>query len=405
MEAHEQSDVAKADEVSAATSLQADSIPHDDPLADASCLHCGYSLCGLTENRCPECGTPFDPQEMAGSFLPEWPRLMVWYLTAVCVTAFLQLLSHGLWAVGSRGAGLPLFEMGGAIGYLFQPVVTLLIAPFAIIGLLRKTDWGRKAAIGLFVIQSLPLLPVSIYIISRLVSPSPYIGFVAPGIIEFIPAWNFAAQVSLPSILLACVLSTRLRRRSLRRSASNPPLALSRAAFLPSNDWPLVLVSLLTAGALTHFGSLGTKALWLVALSDHTAIVRGSWVRIVTSMACWTLLTALQCGWLMWIAREIWRRPASAQQRLKSFLIVAFVSNVAGHVINVVFTPERYSLSSPESVALCISGSAAYTLASLAIPLALYLYASRALPPEAVARVRKPQDKTATQIGRSLAEN
>ncbi|HRR87077.1 MAG TPA: hypothetical protein P5316_18865, partial [Phycisphaerae bacterium] len=78
MEVHGQSDVAKADEVSAATSLQADSVPHDDPLADASCLHCGYSLRGLTENRCPECGAPFDRQEMASSYLPEWPRLMVW---------------------------------------------------------------------------------------------------------------------------------------------------------------------------------------------------------------------------------------------------------------------------------------------------------------------------------------
>jgi hypothetical protein len=25
-----------------------------------SCVHCGYSLTGLTEPRCPECGTPFD---------------------------------------------------------------------------------------------------------------------------------------------------------------------------------------------------------------------------------------------------------------------------------------------------------------------------------------------------------
>lgn len=29
------------------------------------CLHCGYSLTGLTEPRCPECGTTFDPRESA----------------------------------------------------------------------------------------------------------------------------------------------------------------------------------------------------------------------------------------------------------------------------------------------------------------------------------------------------
>jgi hypothetical protein len=27
------------------------------------CLGCGYDLRGLTENRCPECGRPFDPDD------------------------------------------------------------------------------------------------------------------------------------------------------------------------------------------------------------------------------------------------------------------------------------------------------------------------------------------------------
>lgn len=27
------------------------------------CMNCGYLLYGLTENRCPECGTPFDPHQ------------------------------------------------------------------------------------------------------------------------------------------------------------------------------------------------------------------------------------------------------------------------------------------------------------------------------------------------------
>jgi hypothetical protein len=37
---------------------------NDDPLADAHCPHCGYSLRGLPENRCPECGKPFGPHEL-----------------------------------------------------------------------------------------------------------------------------------------------------------------------------------------------------------------------------------------------------------------------------------------------------------------------------------------------------
>lgn len=33
------------------------------------CAQCGYSLKGLTEPRCPECGTPFNPE--SGSSAPE----------------------------------------------------------------------------------------------------------------------------------------------------------------------------------------------------------------------------------------------------------------------------------------------------------------------------------------------
>jgi hypothetical protein len=33
---------------------------------DTVCRKCGYNLTGLTEPRCPECGTPFDAQLSAG---------------------------------------------------------------------------------------------------------------------------------------------------------------------------------------------------------------------------------------------------------------------------------------------------------------------------------------------------
>ena len=29
---------------------------------EGRCIHCGYSLTGLTELRCPECGQPFEPK-------------------------------------------------------------------------------------------------------------------------------------------------------------------------------------------------------------------------------------------------------------------------------------------------------------------------------------------------------
>jgi hypothetical protein len=43
------------------------SMPRDDQPVPAElnlhCTDCGYSLTGLLERRCPECGEPFDPRE------------------------------------------------------------------------------------------------------------------------------------------------------------------------------------------------------------------------------------------------------------------------------------------------------------------------------------------------------
>jgi hypothetical protein len=49
--------------------------------ADAVCLDCNYSLRGLVEHRCPECGRPFDPGD-ATTFSPGLPisRFMRYWL-------------------------------------------------------------------------------------------------------------------------------------------------------------------------------------------------------------------------------------------------------------------------------------------------------------------------------------
>lgn len=47
--------------------------------SDFRCLGCGYLLTGLPENRCPECGRPFDPSDPAtyrGRTRCGWPVLI-----------------------------------------------------------------------------------------------------------------------------------------------------------------------------------------------------------------------------------------------------------------------------------------------------------------------------------------
>ena len=61
-------------------------------------MNCHYSLTGLTEHRCPECGTAFDPND-AATWLddaepePDTPqkRLLILALAAV------GFLSLGIW--------------------------------------------------------------------------------------------------------------------------------------------------------------------------------------------------------------------------------------------------------------------------------------------------------------------
>lgn len=56
------------------------------------CPQCEYNLTGLTENRCPECGTPFDPVELARIAAAAWLPIPGWSwrqgLVAFAMVAF-----------------------------------------------------------------------------------------------------------------------------------------------------------------------------------------------------------------------------------------------------------------------------------------------------------------------------
>jgi hypothetical protein len=111
------------------------------PLPDdsnARCLSCGYLLRGLTENRCPECGRPFDPNDprtvnlgrQVGPVARLWLRPPGWPLNVMC--AFWMCVV--LWGNTSPGGyfGLQLFgiSFGLLVGgvWLLRFVVAWILA-------------------------------------------------------------------------------------------------------------------------------------------------------------------------------------------------------------------------------------------------------------------------------------
>lgn len=404
MGVHERSAAERPGDEAAPSSPQTESTQAADLLAHASCLQCGYPLRGLTENRCPECGTTFDPEDMADTYPPEWPRLIVWYLTAACLTGLFQLLFQVLWTLSAEQPISSLIQDQQALVFLFDFATMILIAPWAIMGLVRRLDWGRKIVIGLCMVQSIPLLPVFFMMVFNLVSAGRDDVLNVEVVIWYLlPLWKVASQLSLPSLVVAGVLWTRLGRRSLRRKGSDEPLMLPRKVFPPRNDWLLMLVVLLAVGARTHLGYLGEMALRLIWLFTIHSDFGTPWWEEVASTASWTALLVAQLGWLAWIAREIWRNPASTRRRLRLFVIV-FIASVIADEIKDLLVRETDSFSSLGTAVCHISSILAYVLACLSIPLALCLYASRALPDEAIARVVVPQPQAAGPRGFPLAD-
>jgi len=91
------------------------------------CRQCQYVLDGLTENRCPECGTTFEPGDPSTYWrTPQGPRSLVdrtaaaWrdcLASAACLAAMLVLwLLHGL---------LPQ-------GRVLRVIAAVLLVPFAL---------------------------------------------------------------------------------------------------------------------------------------------------------------------------------------------------------------------------------------------------------------------------------
>ncbi|MBN2584508.1 MAG: hypothetical protein JXL80_15710 [Planctomycetes bacterium] len=306
----------------------------DDLLADARCLKCGYPLRGLPENRCPECGTAFDPADFAGTFLPQWPRLMAWYLAA-CVVMEIEGLLPALFRWNLKL--LLIFRV--AANPLHQPVnimrlcdaaLICLLGPVCIVGLCRRRDWARKGCIVIFITTALYILSclqVLSGVPSRLLGTSEVIYFVIFGL-ELV---CLAAQTALVAVFLA----TGLRRKSLSRAGEAAP-ELSRTLSDPRRDWLLLFALLLCGlGILPTFNGVELLALSLVP-KLLSAAAPDSQLFSLTDVR--GVLNALTGSFILAAAFLLWRRPGMLRM-LISVVALAMVGHSVFRIASDIGTP------------------------------------------------------------------
>jgi hypothetical protein len=365
-------------EETVSSQLSAVSSSADDPLADAQCPQCGYSLRGLTEDRCPECGKPFGRQALANSFVPQWPRLMVWYLgayVAASVLTITRLMAQQL----QFGGGQVNAVIHGLLSQYNGPATIaasfgIVLAGLAIAGLRRRRDWGRKACIALEIVRaSAWLLPL---LWTLVVAHITSVRWVSMG---WIPGLMMPRSFDLvfPSVVILVLLRTGLRPRTLARGRHHGPMTLSLSLYHPRQDWPLLMIVLIVAAGISHLEGpaymllLPEPRAWLQ--SWRTAI--GWWAVVGVDLAVLV--------WSAWGTVRMWRRPERTRRTVAILAWLVVAANTTNELVYL-FSLNRPPIEVAAYMALWFGLS---TLIEALPPLALYLYAVREIDAEAIRRV------------------
>ena len=216
-----------------------------DPLVDANCLRCGYALRGLTEYRCPECGTPFDPSDFVDTFVPKWPTLLQWWAAGLFAESIvlsptvLQVIGV-IWSPPAvPGGSYPFYIIVYYVAWVAECLWMASMSMVAVKGLRGHHDWGRQAIIAL--ILGLALLEVGGTAVICILPDA------RAGVGGWPNSWCIGRLIIgilsdlVPALMLTIYLTTGLRRVSLPRDPAAAPPALKTACFREQTDWLLLL--------------------------------------------------------------------------------------------------------------------------------------------------------------------
>ena len=105
------------------------------------CRVCGYSLVGLQAQRCPECGTPFDPDDPQTYEAFDPPLLLRFVSRRITVWTFFPLfLAAGAFVLATHVLHNPLMR-----DVLAVPIVLIALATLYSVSVrLRFQTWERR---------------------------------------------------------------------------------------------------------------------------------------------------------------------------------------------------------------------------------------------------------------------
>jgi len=358
-----------------------------DLLADADCLKCGYALRGLTEYRCPECGTPFDPADFVDTFVPKWPKLFLWLMVGMLGAVALQ--SGGvIWVIGaclgrSMGPGGPLpgpLRLYYAV-WGVQWMVTLGLSCLVVKGLRHGSDWARWVAIAMFLTTTvLTTGGAVIALVWTAMDPMLY------GSLFLWHARTMVATVFgnlIPSLILTVYLATGLRRESLGSDASTPPRAVKTARFNERSDWLLLIRLYLIMAALRCVARIVGETAYSIGVLGLI-----EWLAFVVGVFGCSLA-----------ARRTWRNPV----RVRGYVCAALACVLIAEILGMASYVEQTLVVPGYAWTDTATGVLAH-LASVLPCLALVLFVFKGINRDDIERVARLPRKSAAPAGMTVAQ-